>query len=155
MRSLPVVVLAAGLTLPVAPLFAQDPSAGQAGSGDPLELLLGIAEALDLSTVQVARIREIQGDLEERNRPLVDRLVEVQRRVRAQLASSVGRDAVRRRPTDTELDIARPPLRQIRINNREAMEEVGAILTNEQKRRAAELLDLDGYERRWRGRASP
>ena len=67
----------------------------------------------------------------------------------------MGRDAVRRRPTDTELDIARPPLRQIRINNREAMEEVGAILTNEQKRRAAELLDLYGYERRWRGRASP
>jgi Spy/CpxP family protein refolding chaperone len=155
MRSLFFVVLALGLGLHGAPLAAQDPAEpDRRRRGDPLELLLAIAGDLELTQAQATRIREIQRDLEVRNRPLVERLVEVQRRVRAQLASS-GASGRRSRPTRTQLDIARPPMRQIQVNNRRAMEEVGALLTADQKNRAAELLDLEDFERGWRSSKGP
>ena len=132
------------------------PAEGQAGpdrevrEGDPVEMLLQIRSELQLSSDQIGRLRRVQRELEERNRPLVDRLVEVQRRVRTQLVRADSGGGSRTRPSRDHLDIARAPIRQIHANNIEAMEEVGRVLTRSQKRVAAELLDLPGVDRLWR-----
>lgn len=144
MRSTAILILAISVGIAPAPAAAQA-RRHDARSGDPLELLLSIGEALELTGTQATRIREIQRDLEERNRPLVERLVEIRRQIQEQQAASrvPGGGS---RPSPTHLEIARPPMRQIHINNRRAMEEVGALLTADQKARAAELLELEAFD---------
>ena len=78
------------------------------------------------------------------NRPHVERLLQIQREVQAQFvparADGGGRMA---EPTEEQLELARAPLRQIQANSIAAMEEVNALLTSQQKERAAALLRVD------------
>lgn len=134
-----------------APVVAQQPDTPAAAQGDPVEMLIGIREQLGLTDVQVVYLRRIQERLERRNRPLVERLLEVQQQVQAQLVRADSGRTSSRRPTNTHLEIARAPMRRIQENNQEAMEDVGDVLTREQKRIANELLDLPSLENRRRG----
>lgn len=135
--------LAFGLALATA-----EPAAGQRQpdrqGGDPVEMLVAISRELRLTETQVQSLREIQRRLEAANRPLVERLVEIQREVRPPSARDGRRPA--REPTEAQLAAARPPLRRIQENNRSAMEEVNALLTSEQKRIASELLEVAARE---------
>jgi hypothetical protein len=148
MRSVPflVLLLCFGCIETVA---AQNSSRPQI-EGDPLELLLGIADEMELTAEQVRRIREIQVGLEQRNRPLVNRLVEIQQSVQAQADSSGSGGGSRGRPSRAHLEMSRPPMRQIQANNLDAMEEVGELLTDRQKEIADTLLDLPEPGRRGR-----
>ncbi len=123
------------------------PAAAQTGSSglpeDPVEVLLDLRRQLDLTRSQVGALREIQSRLQETNRPLIQQVFAVQRRVRAELVGSSPDDFRRgRQPTRTELHAARIPMETILRNNLAAMEQVNAMLTDEQKRRAAVFLRI-------------
>src|SRR5690606_25044296 len=87
------------------------------------------------------RLGEIERRMEERNAPLVARLVEMRRRMRADFPRDrdemdrAQREEFRRRAQE-----ARPLLREIRENNRAAMREVGEILTADQKEEVRRML---------------
>ncbi len=134
---------------------ARAPVAAQIGGSnlpeDPVEVLLDMRRQLDLTRSQVDALREIQSRLQKMNHPLIEQVFSVQRRVRAQLVDSSPDDFRRNRgPTRTELHAARIPMETILRNNLAAMEQVNAMLTDEQKRRAAVFLRIrDGrFDRR-------
>lgn len=126
---------------------------------DPVEVLLDLRRDLGLHWSQVSSLRRIQEELWEKNRPLIERVLETQRQVRAELATEYS--GFRRwelRPTDAHLAAIREPMEAIHANNIAAMERVNAILTESQKRRAAILIRMqnghhDGRrtELPWRG----
>lgn len=100
----------------------------------PVDALLSRREALNLTDTQIERLEVIKQRIEARNRPLVEQLLRMRdsagdhRRVHPRDMTPDEREAFRKR-----IEQARPLLQQIRSNNREAMEEVGQILTREQK----------------------
>jgi hypothetical protein len=126
------------------PLEAQQLRSGPPDQGDPLELLLGIGRELRLTPEQVAGMRAIQTRLETANRPHVERLVEIQREIRSEYVpvSSSRRGPGRSMPSEAQMELARVPMERIQANNLAAMEEVNALLTDDQKRTAAELLQI-------------
>jgi Spy/CpxP family protein refolding chaperone len=131
------------VALSTAPLAAQSGRQGTANSGDPVELLLNMRWQLHLSSHQVAALREIQQRLEAANRPLVERLIAIQREVKSEVVHATGgRGEHDRRPSEAQLDLARGPLRKIHENNMAAMEAVNSLLSAEQKRIACSLLQV-------------
>lgn len=107
----------------------------------PVEVLLRHRDQLGLTDAQVARLQALDARMEERNRPLVERLLEMrrahrgERRDRERPLTEEERREMRRRKEQ-----ARPLMREIRQNNREAMSQVGEILTEEQKTRLREII---------------
>lgn len=129
-----------------------DTAAGQRPTriDDPVDALLDLRRELDLTRTQIAGLREIQRRLFEANRPLVEELLAVQRQVRAELTvSNTGARRLERRPSETHMSALRRPMELIQANNVSAMQEVNAILTESQKRRAAMLLRIRDRRRGW------
>jgi hypothetical protein len=126
-----------------------------------VEKLIRHRADLQLSTEQVARLQEIDARMRERNRPYVQKLLEL--RHGSHFDPHVRREEMtpqQRAEFDRRVAEVRPLLERIRENNRAAMKEVGSVLTPEQKTRLRDLLrnskdrheraDSDG-ERRGRG----
>lgn len=138
-------------------LPAQRPSPPDAGEAresreGPVDLLLRGRERLRLNDEQVARLQEIRARMEERNRPLVARLLQMRREIRAEFRGSPRKlDRARREEYERRVEAARPLLREIRQNNRDAMREVGEVLTRGQKEQLRRMLrdrDDDDHDRR-------
>jgi len=136
-------ILGAVLVLMLVPAALPAQGGRDSDGDDPVEVLLDIRRELDLSREQVDSLRAIQRRLESANRPFIQRLMAIQRQVRSEFvgvsSDSGGRN---RQPTAAQLAAAREPLEKIQENNLAAMEEVNILLTPEQKRRAATLLQL-------------
>jgi hypothetical protein len=134
------------------PLEAQQVRSGPPDQGDPLELLLGIGRELHLTPEQVATMRAIQTRLEAANRPHVERLVQIQREIRSEYVpvSSSRPGSRTSMPSEAQMELARVPMERIQANNLAAMVEVNELLTDDQKRTAAELLQIRrrGFDRR-------
>ncbi len=126
----------------------------RAAPGGPVDLLLLRRDRIGLRAGQVARLQEIRRRAEERNGPLVARLLEMRRAVRAEFPGA-PRDlaSARRAEYRRRVEAARPLLREIRENNRAAMREVGRVLTARQKEEVRRMLRESG-ERRGRGQRS-
>lgn len=114
----------------------------------PFELLLAHRTELGLTDDQVQRVLQIRDVVEERNAPLIARLVAMRRelgpRVAPRAMSPHERAELRLR-----LQAARPLVAQIRSNNRAAMRAVGDVLTAGQKEELRGLVQ----QRRGRGLA--
>jgi hypothetical protein len=123
------------------PAAAQGARPNPSQGADPLELLLGMHRQLNLSSHQISSLREVQQRLDAANRPLVERLVAIQRQVQAE-KHHVSARLDDRVPSPTHLELARGPLHKIHENNVAAMEEVNALLTADQKRIACTLLQF-------------
>jgi Spy/CpxP family protein refolding chaperone len=138
-------------------LAAQRPSAPERAEesresrGGPVDLLLRRRDRLDLSEEQVSRLEEIRRRMEERNRPLVSRLLQMRREIRAEFGGSRRElEPARREEYRRRVEAARPLLREIRENNRAAMREVGEVLTRRQKERVRRMLRDHGDDDRKR-----
>lgn len=125
------VVLVAGAS----PLAAQARAPGIAPrvhTQGPFDLLLAHRAELGLDDAQVGRLLEIRAIVEERNAPLVARLVAMRR----EIGPGVAPRAMSRRERAEfryRLQTARPLVEQIRANNRAAMRAIGDVLTDSQK----------------------
>jgi hypothetical protein len=133
------------------PLLAQRPgpaAAPRAPGPGPFELLLAHRAELALSDTQVQRILEIRAHVEQRNAPLIARLVRMRRELGPQMAPhamSHGDRAELRERTRA----AHPLVARIRANNHAAMLAVGRLLTDGQKEGVRRLVE----QRRQRGHA--
>lgn len=128
--------------------MGQEPDPPVRGPGVPgvaesnrLEGLMRHREALELTDRQIARLEAIAGRLEQRNRPLLERLrvaglpVDAEERSAVQDMTRRERMALRR-----AFQQERPTLRRLRANTRIAMEQVLRTLTPRQRMKARELL---------------
>ncbi|CAN5583819.1 hypothetical protein BH24GEM3_BH24GEM3_14500 [soil metagenome] len=145
-------ILALALLAAPAPLLAQgSPDAARQQprmiretmeQRSPLASLLRDREALGLTAAQVTRLEAIQQRMIERNRPLVQRLLEMRRslgespRGRTQEMTPEQRQRWQR-----HVEQARPIMKQIHENNRQAMEEVGSVLTPAQRAQVRERIE--------------
>lgn len=140
----------AGLTLLLLTLTSVSLDA-QRDRGDddgPVRALLELRTRLDLTDDQVTRLNAIDADLQSRNDPLVTRLVEVRRDIRA-----LGRRSEFTPDQKARYDVligeARPLMRQIRDNTNAAMRQIGTVLTDFQRGQLSEILrDRDGNDGR-------
>ena len=142
-----------------APLAAQGPGPGpetrhHKPMHGPVEKLLQNRSELRLSDEQVSRLEQIDARMRDRNRPYVQRLIELRR--------SSHFDPHRRREEmtpeqraefDRRVAEVRPLLEKIHQNNWAAMKEVGSVLNPEQKARVREML-RDSRERHERDDSS-
>lgn len=145
------IVLALALLSGAPPIVAQSrpPAvAPRAPVQGPFEVLLANRTQLELTDAQVHRILEIRAGVEERNAPLVARLVAMRRALGPREAPRAmsRRDRLELRE---RVQAARPLIAQIRANNRAGMRAVGAVLTEGQKEGLRRLV----RQRRERGRA--
>lgn len=144
MRSAPLLLMA--LLLAPFPLVAQtggtSPPAveAKAQKRGPIEALLEHREALRLSGEQVARLTQIDAQMRERNRPLVEQLVRMRREIRGDTPRS-ALTPEQRAEQRQRLEVARPLMEQIRQNNHEAMRQVGEVLNEEQKQQVRTMLE--------------
>ena len=97
----------------------------------PIYALIGYRQELELTSEQIAALDEIAQRLEEENEPLIEELQKNTRQSRSR-----GQLVVRTEGEEL--------LKQIRENQRKAVEEVEALLTEEQK---AEVCRLYGERR--------
>ena len=110
-------------------------------SDGPVRLLLRNRVVLSITSEQVARLEEIDRQLEERIRPFVAQLVQIRRqmprggRVREESMTPEQREAFH-----AQMRAAQPLFERIRENNHIAMKEVGKVLTEPQKLKLRELL---------------
>jgi Spy/CpxP family protein refolding chaperone len=139
-------VLAALLLAPL-PLAAQraapqnpPPARAEAHERGPIQSLLQHREALRLSADQVARLAQIDAQMHERNRPLVEQMVRMRREIRGD-APTNSLTPEQRAEMRQRLEVARPLMEQIRQNNHEAMRQVGDVLNEEQKRQVRTMLE--------------
>ncbi len=121
----------------------------RAAERGPFEALLRVRGELGLTDEQVARLTAIGREVEERNRPLRQRLMQAQRRHRgetrermARLTPAQRRDTLRAirsggRPLPPEM---RRLMAEMRANVREGMRGAQGVLTPAQKARARELM---------------
>lgn len=137
------------------------PEAEQPGRHGPVEMLLRNRERLGLDSLQLARLEEIGRRMEERNRPMVTRLLDMRRQLRSEFPvppeemTPAQREEFHRRLQD-----ARPLMKEIRENNRAAMREVGELLTQAQKEAVRQMIrehrdkqgPKDEHRRRGHGR---
>ena len=105
----------------------------------PVYALLGQREELALSSDQVNTIDSIAEALQERNRPLADQL-------RGVTGSGAGGPVRRPRSTEEEARFL-PVLEEIGRNNREAMDAVGRVLTEEQRGKVCRMRQERARER--------
>lgn len=144
-------VLLAGL-LAAAPALAQEaPSARERGESaaermahrghGPLEMLMEHRERLALTQEQIASLRAIEQRTAEMNQPLLQRMMQIRETAlqeREKLEPPLTRD--QRREMMSHMRQARPLLRQVRENSREAMREVGQVLNDAQKTALREIV---------------
>lgn len=123
-------------------------AAPRAPGQGPFEVLLAHRAELALSDAQVQRILQIRAELEQRNAPIVARLVSMRRelgpRVAPRAMSRGDRAELRARTR-----AARPLVARIRANNHAAMLQIGELLTAGQKEGVRRLVE----QRRERGHA--
>jgi Spy/CpxP family protein refolding chaperone len=114
------------------------PAAGQRWvQPSPVERLLQRRDELALTADQVVRLQAVNRRMQEANRPLVQRLLELRS---SEPVRSVQRTPEQHEAFEARVRQARPLMQQIRENNRSAMREVGAVLTDEQKAKFREHL---------------
>lgn len=116
-----------------------------AGSG-PVDLLLERRADVGLSAPQVERLQAVRDELAERNRPLLAELLRIRQEVRGMDAPIGEATPEERALFRSRVAEARPLLERVRLNNRRAMQRVGAILTPQQRVRVRERL-RDGWQR--------
>lgn len=150
------------LALPL-PLAAQDDRrADRPPLPGPVEVLLTNRTQLGLTAAQVARLEQIEREMEEANRAPVMRLIELRREGRAVRGPRGSREGeltdAQRQALGKLMEEARPLLAQIRVSNRAAMGKVGAVLTPEQKTQLRGLIQAranrDGGRRGSTGRTA-
>jgi Spy/CpxP family protein refolding chaperone len=159
MRIVPLLILAF-LLLPPA-VVAQTPRgaggpfllADSPPPHSPVGLLLARRAELQLTAAQVERLSGIERELERRNEPLVREVLELRREVRRG-ATSRPRDMSpdERALLRSQVERARPLLRQVQANNRQAMRQVGRVLTPQQRSLVREWVGPPGPAERRQGR---
>jgi DNA repair exonuclease SbcCD ATPase subunit len=168
MRRMHGIILALSLVALPGALAAQTPDTARSQAEarrerlDPIGRLLAHREELGLTADQVKRLEEIQADLRERNRPLLERVEAAraewaERRQELRAESREEFRAQRRQRVEEarkRMEELRPTLEQLRENQREALEEAEEVLTDEQKARLKELREQWRAELRERGRAA-
>ena len=126
-------------------MFAFD-IAYEMGRG-PIQTLLDHREEMGLTAEQVDRLEAIQARVVERNRPLVQRFLEIRRRwERARPANwrtlpPARRSQIRARFQSSIREESRALEERVQTNHRAAMLEVRAVLTNAQRRRLRSFLE--------------
>jgi len=156
-----VVLAALAAAVPAAAQPGVRPPAGERrgpamheGGGHPFQALLRHRERLSLTADQVRRLEAIGQRLEERNRPLRERLsqertrfMETRRQQMERLTPEQRRDtlrAMRRRGAGPGMPESMQPLaRQIRVNLNEASYEAQGVLTAEQRLQARRILQQE------------
>ncbi|HET6764296.1 MAG TPA: hypothetical protein VFH27_11510 [Longimicrobiaceae bacterium] len=141
---------------------AQAPADGGTVAADAADVPQGAFEflrehraELRITEQQAERLREIADGVQRTNAPLRAQL----RRERAAFLAQRRAELMRMSPAERQAELARlqaeggrvppawgPLLRQMRENQRGAMQQAQAVLTREQKQRARELI------REWRGK---
>lgn len=106
----------------------------------PIELLMALREPLDLTKEQLEQLKSVESRLAKDNGELLGQLMEIRRGVQ-QLGAAHPRDMTpqQRRLFRQQTQRATPLMRRIQENNCVAMEQVGQLLTAEQR----------GWMRRW------
>ena len=118
-----------------------------AGRNGPIQLLLEHREEMALTADQVARLQEIQARVEERNRPLVQRFLEIRRRwERERPANWATLPPARRRQLQERFQSgiraeSRDLGARVQANHRAAMLRVRGLLSSAQRVRLRSLLD--------------
>lgn len=132
------------------PLRAQAGAAGDSVfsvRNGPIRTLLEHRAQMGLTEEQVTRLRAIQESVESRNRPLVQRFLEIRQRwERERPANFRVLPLARRRQIEQRFqngirEESRGLGEQIQTNNRQAMLEVRALLTNPQRQRLRRFLE--------------
>ncbi len=118
---------------------AQDRQNSDGPDSGPIATLIHMRAQLRLSDQQVAQLRQLDRQTEERNRPFVARLHELRRKARA-LGHYSRLSPEARAQFDAYMEEGQPLLQSIHENNMAAMREVGRILSDEQKETMRELL---------------
>jgi Spy/CpxP family protein refolding chaperone len=105
----------------------------------PVPLLLRNRAELRLTADQVARLTEIDRQVEEKNRPFVTQLVEMRRQL---TRPQRGREPTpeQRQAFEAQMRAAEPLLKSIDENWKTAMRQVGQVLTDEQKAKIPALV---------------
>lgn len=146
MRPTTVLILAALCASAPVPAGAQDVAGAPGPRTGAVDFLLQHRDALALGPSQVRRLEEVRDRLGERNRPLVERFVEVRRRWQRERPDGwerLGwreRRAARVRFQREVQDEVRELREGIERNNRAAVAEVRRVLTPPQRERARGLL---------------
>lgn len=127
--------------------------------GDPAAHILALREELGLTAPQATQIEQIQARLREQNAPLVEQLSAAREQLRAQRAEMTPeeREAMRERMRAARQNPAgetrqrparahqaipeelRPVLEQLQTNTQSAVEQIRAVLTDEQQQKLREL----------------
>ena len=116
------------------------------GANSPVQMLLDHRDEMGLTARQVARLEVIQGRVEERNRPLVQRFLEMRRRWERQRPADwqtltpARRRQIQERFQSGIREESRALREQVQANHRAAMLEVRALLTIAQRQRLRTLL---------------
>jgi len=105
----------------------------------PIDMLLNVGAEIGLTPDQIARLERIDTRVDAMNGPLVSRLGEIRKRSRA-LGPRNEHTVDQRAQYEALMTEARPILREISRNNRTAMEQVGEVLTDDQRARVADMI---------------
>lgn len=145
MRAWSVVVVAALVSFAPLQGSAQDPDPPRPGTG-AVDFLLAHRDSLGLRPAQVARLEAVRDRLAERNRPHVERFVELRGRWQRERPAEWRRLGWRERRA-ARLRFQREVREEVRElreaigrNNRAAVAEVRRVLTPAQRERARALL---------------
>ena len=106
----------------------------------PIERLLAERDSLGLNDAQVLRLEAIRARVERENAPLVRRVMEIRRRVKARWVPRPQRTPEQQAAFQATMREARPLIQKIHQNNRAAMVEVGVVLTPAQKERLRAMI---------------
>ncbi|MQA89068.1 MAG: hypothetical protein GEU90_02355 [Gemmatimonas sp.] len=105
----------------------------------PITTLVKLQVEVGLTAAQVEELTSIDLALEQQNQPLVTRLMEIRRKIRA-LGPRRQMSSEDHAVFESYIAEARPLMREIDQNNKGAMAQVGEVLTEAQKDRLARLL---------------
>lgn len=117
------------------------------GESGPIQTLLEHREEIGLTAEQVSGLRAVQGRVSERNRPLVQRFLEIRRRwERERPANWRSLPPARRRQIQERFQgriraESRALEEQVQTNHRAAMLEVRAMLTRAQRQKLRSFLE--------------
>jgi hypothetical protein len=117
----------------------------------PVHMLLQLREELALTPAQVARLEQIDAEMDRLNQPLVARIFEVRGKIRA-LGPQEKMNTAQRARYESYVAEARPLWEKIQENNSAAMRQVGGVLSRQQKEKVAKLLRESGNYRERSGR---
>ena len=123
------------------------PSRFPSGENGPIQTLLDHREEFGLTSAQVDRLRAMQSRVVERNRPLVQRFLEIRRRWERERPANwrtlppARRRQIQERFQGTIRAESRALEEQVQTNHRAAMLEVRAMLTREQRQKLRSFLE--------------